>query len=398
MKSFPLPESSRPSADRLCCHAGAGSGDAQPLVQPLVQSTTFCRDGVGSDAVHQYSRVSNPTVSALEETLGQLEDALPALCFSTGLAAEWALFNALLKSGDHLVCARAVYGGTTRLARDFLGPLGVETTFVDATRPEQVAAAIRPETKLIFAETPANPTLEVTDLAALAALADRAGVPLAVDNTFLTAVLQQPLEWGAAISVYSTTKFIDGHSAAPGGALVTRDPALRERLHFVRKSTGAIQTPMHAWLTLQGIKTLPLRLRRQSETARILADGLDGLPGIARVAYPTLTSPELAERQHRSHHGAVLSIELEGDLDAAIRFTGAVRLCRLVEHVGSVETLLTHPASMTHADVPPGTRRAAGLSDGLVRLSVGLEEPQEILTDLQQALAVAHEQRIGGAA
>ena len=398
MKSFPHLEST-PEFDRLCCQAGAGSGDSVPLVAPLVQSTTFCRDGVGSEAEHQYSRVSNPTVSALEKTLGQLESAPPALCFSTGLAAEWALFCGVLSAGDHLVCARSVYGGTTRLAHEFLAPLGVETTFVDATRPEEVAAAIRPNTRLIFTETPSNPTLEVTDIAAVAAVAREAGVLLAVDNTFLTAVLQQPLDLGADISVYSTTKFIEGHSVAPGGALVTRDAKLRERLHFVRKSTGAIQTPLHAWLTLQGLKTLPLRIRRQSESAERLAGRLSEHGAIGTVGYPTLNEPELSRRQHRGCHGAVLAFELTGGLEAARRFSEAVQLCRLVEHVGSVESLITHPATMTHADVPADERRAAGITDGLVRLSVGLEDPESIWRDLEQALAAAaSRQRIGGAA
>ena len=251
------------SFDSLCCRAGAGSGDGEPLVTPIVQSTTFCRDGVDSRATHQYSRVSNPTVSALEEVLGALEAAPPAACFATGLAAETALLLALLRQGDHVVCGRAVYGGTTRLLQRILAPLGIEAAFVDTTSPAAVAAALTPRTRLVFIETPANPTLEVTDIRAIANLAHGAGALLVVDNTFLTPALQQPLSLGADITVTSTTKFIDGHSVAPGGAVVSRDEALLERVRFVRKSTGAIQTPQHAWLTLQGIKTLPLRLRAQ---------------------------------------------------------------------------------------------------------------------------------------
>ncbi|HPF71539.1 MAG TPA: aminotransferase class I/II-fold pyridoxal phosphate-dependent enzyme [Candidatus Krumholzibacteria bacterium] len=375
-----------PSIESLCCHAGAGQGDGVPLAHPLVQSTTFCQGGVGGTAPYTYSRVANPTVSALEATLGRLEDAPPAVCFSTGLAAECALFLAVLKAGDHLVCGRSVYGGTTRLIREFLAPLGVACTFVDATCAADVAAAIRPDTRLVFVETPANPTLVLTDLRAVAAITRAAGVPLAVDNTFLTPVLQQPLELGADISVCSTTKFIDGHSVAPGGALVTRDEALLERLRFVRKATGAIQTPLHAWLTLQGIKTLPLRIRRQSATALAVARALAERPGIARVHYPTFADADLAAAQHRGAHGAVVTIELAGGLAAAARFCESLRLARLVEHVGSVETLATHPATMTHASVPEADRRAVGITDGLVRLSIGLEEPDEILADLDGAL------------
>ncbi len=385
MKYFPRSH----SIDSICSHAGAGAGDSVPLVQPLVQSTTFCRDGVGSQAAFQYSRVANPTVSALEATLGELENAPSAVCFSTGLAAETALFLALLRAGDHLICARSVYGGTTRLAQQFLDPLGITTSFVDATRPDEVRAAVRPRTRLVFVETPANPTLELTDLGAIAEITRRAGVPLAVDNTFLTPVLQQPLAFGADVCVYSTTKFIDGHSVAPGGALISRDETLLERLRFVRKSTGAIQTPWHAWLTLQGLKTLPLRLRRQSRSAAIIAGRLSEHDQIVRVAYPSLARSELAAIQHRDFHGAVVALELRGGLEAARGFSEGLRLCRLVEHVGSVETLVTHPASMTHADVPPAERAAAGITDGLVRVSVGLEDVEDIIRDLEQALSGA---------
>ena len=375
------------SFDSLCCRAGAGSGDGEPLVTPIVQSTTFCRDGVDSRATHQYSRVSNPTVSALEEVLGALEAAPPAVCFATGLAAETALLLALLRQGDHIVCGRAVYGGTTRLLQRILAPLGIEAAFVDTTSPAAVAAALTPRTRLVFVETPANPTLEVTDIRAIANLAHGAGALLVVDNTFLTPALQQPLSLGADITVTSTTKFIDGHSVAPGGAVVSRDEALLERVRFVRKSTGAIQTPQHAWLTLQGIKTLPLRLRAQSATAATLAHWLARHPAVARVHYPSLVAPELAAAQHLGADGAVLSFELSGGLAAARGVAGALRLCRLVEHVGSVETLVTHPASMTHADVPPADRARAGIADGLLRLSVGLEDVADIRDDLSAALS-----------
>lgn len=378
-----------PSLETRCAHAGIGGGDGVPLVTPLVQSTTFCRDGVGSDAEHQYSRVSNPTVSALEHALGDLEQAGPAVCFSTGLAAETALFLSLLRSGDHLVCARSVYGGTTRLVEQVLAPLGIDFTLVDATDSKQVRDAIQPNTGLVFVETPANPTLELTDLCTVATIARESGVPLAVDNTFLTPILQQPLELGADLSVYSTTKFVEGHSAAPGGAIVSRDPELLERIRWIRKSTGAIQTPFHAWLTLQGLKTLPLRIREQSRTAAAIADRIAGRAELTRVGYPTLVDRTLAETQHRGGHGAVISIDFEQGLDAAARFVESLELCRLVEHVGSVETLVTHPATMTHADVDPGERKRLGISDGLVRISVGLESAAELIDDIERALSLS---------
>jgi cystathionine beta-lyase/cystathionine gamma-synthase len=378
-----------PSIETRCAHAGIGSGDGVPLATPLVQSTTFCRDRVGSEAEHQYSRVSNPTVSALEDALGHLEDGKPAVCFSTGLAAETALFLAFLRADDHLVCAQSVYGGTTRLVEQVLAPLGIRFTIVDAANPRQVQEAIQPETRLVFVETPANPTLELTDLRAVAAVTRSAGVPLAVDNTFLTPVLQQPLDLGADLSIYSTTKFVEGHSAAPGGAIVSRDQDLLERIRWVRKSTGAIQTPFHAWLTLQGLKTLPLRIRAQSSSAQAIADRLHGRTELTRVSYPSLGDRSLAERQHLGAHGAVVSVEFEQGLEAAACFVESLRLCRLVEHVGSVETLVTHPATMTHADVDPAERYRLGISDGLVRISVGLEPADELIADFEQALAEA---------
>jgi cystathionine beta-lyase/cystathionine gamma-synthase len=385
-------QQSRASAETLCAHAGQGGRDGDPLVFPIVQSTSFGRDGLQSRAEHAYSRVSNPTVAALERALGDLEHAPPAVAFAAGLAAEAALLLAVLRAGDHVVCGRAVYGGTTRLLQQVLSGFGVSADFVDATQPAAVAAALRPQTRLVFVETPANPTLVLTDIAAVAALARRAGALLAVDNTFLTPLLQRPLDLGADVTVYSTTKFIEGHSAALGGALLARDAALLERLRFVRKSTGAIQTPFNAWLTLQGLKTLPLRLARQSESAQWLADALAARPEVARVHYPTrLPGPqaELARRQHEGAHGAVLSFEPRGGAPAARALLGRVRLCRLAEHVGSVETLLTHSASMTHADVPADERRLAGIDDGLLRLSVGLEDPRDILRDLCDALQAA---------
>jgi cystathionine beta-lyase/cystathionine gamma-synthase len=382
--------------DTLCLHSGQGFGDGDPLVAPLVQSTTFCRDGVDSTAEHAYSRVSNPTVAALERALGRLEDAPPAVCFGTGLGAEAALFFALLRSGDHVICGQAVYGGTTRLLQQVLPELGIEASFVDTTDLRAVAETVRASTKLVFVETPANPTLDVTDIAAVAEIAHRAGALLAVDNTFLTAVLQQPLELGADLSVYSTTKFIEGHSVALGGAVVSRDEVLLDRLRFIRKCTGGIQSPLNAWLTLQGLKTLPLRIRRQSESAQQIAAWLATHPAVGRVYYPTLGTDDqllIAQAQHAGHHGAVVSFELEGGADAAQVFVRSIRLPRLVEHVGSVETLITHPASMTHADVPAHERNEIGVTDGLLRLSVGLEDPGAIIADFEQALGVARPQR-----
>lgn len=388
---------SRPSATLALHGPSETRRTSGPLVTPIVQSTTYIQPALEGYTGPTYSRVANPTVDELERVLGGLESALPSITFGTGLAAETALFLAVLKAGDHAVVGEAVYGGTTRLFQQLLNELGIEATFVDSTDLEAVEAAIRPDTKLLFIESPANPTLSITDIRAVSELAHSVGALCAVDNTFLTPVLQRPLDLGADISVYSTTKHIEGHSAALGGALTTRDEKLATKLRWVRKCTGGIIAPFNAWLTLQGIKTLPLRLERQSQSAQIVAEWLAETPGVARVCYPGLSDfpqRELAESQHLGLHGGVVAFELEGGLDAGRVLLGSLTLCRLVEHVGSVETLVTHPASMTHADVPRAQRERFGLTDGLVRLSVGLEEPSDIIADL----AVAIEAGLGASA
>lgn len=365
-----------------------------PLVGALTQTTTFHQSHIGQTGVHSYSRVSNPSVDELEVVLGALEDAPPAVAFGTGLGAETALFLALLRAGDHAVVGDAIYGGTTRLFRQVLSELGITSTFVGSADVSAVERAITPRTKLVFIETPANPTLKLTDIAAIAAITKKHNVPLAVDNTFLTAVLQRPLDLGADISVYSTTKLIEGHSTACGGAIVAKDAALLDRIRWIRKCTGGIQAPLNAWLTTRGIKTLPLRIRQQSRNAQIIAEWLAGHPCVSSVNFPgldTFPNRDIAARQHlEGLHGNVISFEVVGGAPAGKKVLESAELCALVEHVGSVETLLTHPVTMTHADVPPEQRRAAGITDGLIRISVGLEEPEAIIADLARAIAIAH--------
>ncbi len=383
------------SPETLALHPTFSDDFSSALITPLVQSTTFLTGGA-----HAYSRVSNPTVSALEHELGALESAPPAVAFATGLAAETALFLTLLKQGDHAIIGRGVYGGTVRLFRQVLSDLGIDSTFVDTADPRFIERAITPSTKLVFIETPTNPTLELADIAAISQVTKPRGIKLVVDNTFLTPVIQRPLDLGADICVVSTTKHIEGHSTALGGAVTSRDTAFLEKLRFIRKATGAIQTPLNAWLTSRGLKTLPLRIRQHSENALILALALSRNAAIERVNYPGLDSfpqRELAQRQHtdsrggesRTCHGGVISFELEGGIEAGREFLKHLKLCKLVEHVGSVESLVTHPATMTHADVPREQRIAAGITDGLIRLSVGLENPKDILADLEQAIAAA---------
>jgi cystathionine beta-lyase/cystathionine gamma-synthase len=359
------------------------------VVTPIYQSTTYHQEAVGVHKGFTYSRAANPTVSALEAALGALEDTPPAVCFSTGMAAISTLFLAILKSGDHVVVSDVVYGGTVRLFQQVLANFGVEASFVDTSNPKAVRGAIQPKTKLVFIETPANPTLKLTDIAAIANIAHVAGVRLAVDNTFLTPVLQRPLELGADITLLSTTKYIEGHNSTVGGSIATHDQALLERLRLVRKTLGCIQSPQESWLTLRGLKTLPLRLQQHSVNAQKVAEWLEQHPKVARVHYPGLASfPQFAlARKQQSLPGGMLAFELKGGTDAGIQLMNTVRLCLLAENLGAVETLITHPLSMTHGDVPREIRERTGITDGLVRLSVGLEDPADIIADLEGALA-----------
>jgi len=373
-------------------HAGLSADPATgALLTPIYQSTTYLQEAVGVHKGFTYSRADNPTVAALERALGALEGTPPAVCFATGMAAISALFLSILKSGDHAVISDVVYGGTVRLFQQILNGVGITASFVDTSRPEEVERAITPHTRIVFIETPANPTLKLTDIAAVARVTKRAGILLAVDNTFLTPVLQRPLELGADISVLSTTKYIEGHNATVGGSVATKDQALIDRLRLVRKTLGCIQSPLESWITLRGLKTLPVRMQRHSENALAVARWLEQHPSVERVYYPGLESfpqKELADRQ-QALPGGMLSFEVRGGTEAGIAVMNSVKLCSLAENLGAVETLITHPASMTHADVPPETRAAIGISDGLVRLSVGLESPRDLIADLEQAFRAA---------
>ncbi len=363
------------------------------ILTPIHQSTTFVQEAVGSDKGFTYSRAANPTVAALERNLGRLEDAPPAACFSTGMAAIASLCLAVLQRGDHVIVSDVVYGGTVRLLQDVLQNFGVSASFVDTSDEASVEAALREETRLILIESPANPTLKLTDIRAIADVITRVGaaIYLAVDNTFLTPVLQRPLELGADLSVYSTTKFIEGHNSTVGGAIVTRDKELLERLRFVSKTVGLPQSPFEAWLTLRGAKTLPIRMQQHSKNALHIARWLQEHPLVSQVFYPDLESfaqYELAQTQQDSG-GGVLAFDLHGGEQAGVTLMNNVKLISLAENLGAVESLITHPASMTHADVPSTQRAATGVTDGLIRLSVGLEHTDDIIADLEQALARA---------
>jgi len=379
------------SFDTLALHAGAVADPTTgALLTPIYQTTTYRQEAVGKDKGFTYSRSANPTVSALERRLAALEGAEYCTCYATGLAATTALCLALLRAGDTVVVSEAVYGGTVRLFNQVLAPFGVTAEFVDTSDEAALRRAVTAQPRrFVFIESPANPTLKLTDIELAAQIAHEAGALLVVDNTLLTPALQRPFELHADVVLHSTTKFIEGHNATVGGALITSDPELHERFCFTRNAIGAIQSPFPAWLTLQGVKTVGLRMAQHSDNALRIACFLEAHPRVTKLLYPGLDSfPqfELARKQHTAG-GALIAFEVDGGVDAGIRLMNSVKLCALAENLGSAETLITHPASMTHADVPTAQRQAAGITDGLVRLSVGLEDPIDIIRDLSQALA-----------
>ena len=383
------------SFDTLALHAGSVADPTTgALLTPIYQTTTYRQEAVGKDKGFTYSRSANPTVSALERRLAALEGVDYCTCYATGLAATTVLALALLKSGDHVVASEAVYGGTVRLLQQVLAPFGVTAEFVDTSDEHELRRALtRKTTRFVFIETPANPTLKLTDIQLSSQVAHDAGALLVVDNTLLTPALQRPFELGADIVLHSTTKFIEGHNATVGGALLAREQDLHDRFSFIRNAIGAIQSPFPAWLTIQGVKTVGLRMAHHSDNALRVARFLERHPLVTRISYPGLESfPQFAlARKQQTSGGALIAFEIKGGVEAGIRLMNNVQLCALAENLGSAETLITHPASMTHADVPVEQRNAAGITDGLVRLSVGLEDPVDVIRDLSQALAAAEE-------
>jgi len=361
------------------------------ILFPIHQTATYIHESVGVTKGYGYSRGANPTVNALEQSIAAIEGSHSALCFRSGMAAISTLCLAMLKAGDHVLLSEVIYGGTTRLFEQVLGNFAIEYTFVDTADLAAVEQAIRPATRLIFAETPANPTLRLSDVRGLAEIAHaHENLKLAVDNTFLTPLIQNCLALGADISMLSTTKYIDGHNATIGGSLATHDEALIERLRLVRKTLGTIQAPFDAWLTIQGIKTLPARLAMHCAHAGEVAQWLERHPRVARVYYPGLDSfpqRELAVRQQTAF-GGMLAFELNASTAESLLFMKALKLCTCAESLGSVETLITNPATASHCDLTPELRERLGVSDRLIRLSVGLEAPQDLIADFEQAFEV----------
>ncbi|HEX6996642.1 MAG TPA: PLP-dependent aspartate aminotransferase family protein [Gammaproteobacteria bacterium] len=360
------------------------------ILTPVYQSTTFVQESVDEylSKGFSYSRSGNPTVRALERKLAVLENGADCTCYATGMAAVQAVLQATLSAGDHVIVSDVAYGGTYRLCTKIYARFGVEFAFVDTSDVGAVRNALRDNTRLILTETPANPTLKLTDIRAVSDVARERGILHAVDNTFLTPYYQRPLELGANIVIHSTTKYFDGHNATVGGAVIVDDAALDQRVRFVQNATGVIMSPWVAWLTLQGTKTLSIRMERQAANAQAVAEFLASHPKVERVTYPgleTFGQHELAKRQ-ASGFGAMLWFEVQGGVAAGKRLMDSVKLCTLAENLGSVETLITHPVTMTHADVEEAERKRVGITDGLVRLSVGLEDAEDLIADLRQAL------------
>jgi cystathionine beta-lyase/cystathionine gamma-synthase len=360
------------------------------ILTPIYQSTTYVQPSVDEYLAkgYSYSRSGNPTVRALERKLAALEDGADCTCFATGMAAINAVLIAFLNASDHAIVSDVAYGGTYRLCTTVFNRFGIEFDFADTADPADVQARVRDNTRLILTETPANPTLKLTDIQAISEIARARGIPHAVDNTFLTPFYQRPLELGADLIVHSTTKYLDGHNATVGGAVVTRTAEQDEKVRYIQNATGTIASPQVAWLTLQGCKTLSVRLERQSDNAMAIARFLESHPKVERVCYPGLESfpqHELAKRQ-ATGFGAMVWFEVRGGVAEGKKIMDSVKLWTLAENLGSVESLVTHPVTMTHADVDEAERKRVGITDGLVRLSVGMEDAEDLIDDLKEAL------------
>lgn len=358
------------------------------IVNPIYQSATYVLPEVGRNLGFDYTRSSNPTRQVLEELLAEIEGMKYATAFTSGMSSVDAVMR-MFRPGDHIVSSDDVYGGVIRLLNNFLAEWGLEVTYVDSSNTTEVEAAIKPNTKMIWIETPTNPLLKVTDVEAVGKIAKDAGLLFGVDSTFATPYHLRPVEYGADIVMHSTTKYLSGHNLIIGGVILTDNEEIHARMKYTQKSVGAVPSPFDCWLTIEGLKTLSLRMARHAENGMAVAKYLEAHPKVSRVSYPGLESHPMhavAAKQMEKGFSGMISFELEGGIPAGTTLMNSVELCALAESLGAVETMITHPATMTHAEVPKDEREARGLTDGLVRISVGIEDLEDILADLEQAL------------
>ena len=382
--------------DSKCVHSGIGEYEFGPVVPPIYQTSTFKFESAshgaslfkGEKEGYIYSRMGNPTVEAMENSVAELEGGYKALGCGSGMAAISTTLTALLNSGDHVVCSKSVYGPTSTLLNTIFRKFNVETTFVETSNFDEIKNALKPNTKVIYVETPGNPTLSITDIQKTAKIAHDNKAKLVVDNTFMRPALQQPLALGADIVVHSMTKFLNGHADVVGGIIVLNDEATYKEFRKVLNQMGGVIDPFNAFLVHRGLKTLAIRMQRHNENSMEIAKVLETHPKIKWVRYPGLESHPnytIGQKQHFGP-GGMITFELKGGFDAGETLMNSVKLCQLAVSLGGVETLIQHPASMTHLSMGKEARETAGITDGLVRLSVGIENVQDIIADLKQAL------------
>jgi cystathionine beta-lyase/cystathionine gamma-synthase len=371
----------------ICIHAGQTPDPSTgAIITPIYQTSTYVQESLGVHKGYEYARTQNPTRAALEDNIAAIEHGKAAFCFASGMAATAAVMT-LLKSGDHVVVTDNTYGGTYRFFEQVLRRYQLDFTYADTSQLGEIERAVKPSTRLLFVETPTNPVLRLTDLAGACTIAHGHGIPVVVDNTFASPYVQRPIDFGADMVIHSTTKFLNGHSDSVGGAVVAVREDHIEWLRFVQNAEGAIIGPMDAWLVLRGTKTLPIRMERHNANAMALADYLASHPKVAAVRYPGLASHpqhDLARRQMRGF-GGLLAFQM-GSFERARTVLNSVRLMALAESLGGVETLISHPATMTHASVPPERRLQIGITDDMVRVSAGIEDLEDLKEDLEQAL------------
>ncbi|HBF39271.1 MAG TPA: hypothetical protein DDW50_18370 [Firmicutes bacterium] len=357
------------------------------IIPPIYQSATFVLEEIGISKGYDYTRSSNPSRETLEFVLKDLEGGVAAASFSSGMSAIDAVMK-LLNTGDHIICSKDVYGGVTRLMTDIISRQGIDASFVDTSNIVEIEEALRQNTKMVYVETPSNPLLKITDIEKVSQITKKNHIILCVDSTIGSPALINPLKLGADLVVHSVTKYISGHSLIIGGAVISKDQELADHIRFIQKSIGAVPSPFDCWLTLIGLKTLAIRMNKHSNNALLIAKFLEGHHKISKVNYPGLESHfnhEVALRQMKNFSG-LMSFEIDGTLSDCKRFLNNLRIGVLAESLGSVETMFTHPATMTHKDVPPKQRQREGLTDSLIRLSVGIENSDDLLEDIRSAL------------